>query len=268
VAQGTKSEDTMRRRILLEAGDGVCIDVIVEGAGPAIVLLPSLGRDSEDYGEIAEGLAAAGFTVLRPQPRGLGASVGPMHDISLADLARDVAATVRALADGPAVLFGHAFGNWVARLVATLFPDLVRGVVVAAAAARTYPPALTQNIRRIVDPAVPEAERLDLLRNTFFARTSDARVWLDGWQAAVRDSQFAASRATPQAVWWSAGQAPLLELHAEEDPFMPPANRGDLARDLGARVTSVVIPSASHALVPEQPRRVVEAVSNWARTLP
>jgi len=28
--------------------DGVAIDVIVDGQGPAIVLLPSLARDSED----------------------------------------------------------------------------------------------------------------------------------------------------------------------------------------------------------------------------
>ena len=45
--------------------DRVMIDVIVEGQGPAIVLLPSLARDSDDYDEVAEGLAAAGFRVLR-----------------------------------------------------------------------------------------------------------------------------------------------------------------------------------------------------------
>ena len=56
--------------------DNVEIDVIVEGRGPAIVLLPSRGRDSEDYDEVAEGLAKAGFRVLRPQPRGMRAQQG------------------------------------------------------------------------------------------------------------------------------------------------------------------------------------------------
>ena len=62
--------------------EDVMIEVIVEGQGPAIVLLPSLARDSDDYDEVAEGLAAAGFRVLRPQPRGIGRSTGPMsgHD--------------------------------------------------------------------------------------------------------------------------------------------------------------------------------------------
>jgi pimeloyl-ACP methyl ester carboxylesterase len=257
-----------RRRVSVALGDDVRIDVIIDGVGPGIVLLPSLGRDSEDYGEVAQGLAAHGFTVLRPQPRGLGASVGPMHGITLADLASDVAGVIRNLVGARAIVFGHAFGNWVARMTASEYPGLVAGVVVAAAAAKTYPADLTENIRRIADPATPPTLRLDLLRRTFFASGSNPRSWLDGWHADVRDSQFAAARATPQERWWSAGAAPILELHADQDPFMPAANRSDLAHELGSRVISVVIPGASHALVPEQPDRVVEAVSAWARYLP
>ena len=49
-------------------------------------LLPSLARDSDDYDEVAEGLAAAGFRVLRPKPRGIGRSTGPMTGITLHDL--------------------------------------------------------------------------------------------------------------------------------------------------------------------------------------
>ena len=54
--------------------DTVEIDLIAEGRGPLIVLLPSRGRDSEDYDEVAAGLAKEGFRVLRPQPRGMHAS--------------------------------------------------------------------------------------------------------------------------------------------------------------------------------------------------
>jgi hypothetical protein len=39
--------------------DDVTIDVIDEGNGPLMVLLPSAGRDSEDYDKVAEGLARA-----------------------------------------------------------------------------------------------------------------------------------------------------------------------------------------------------------------
>ncbi len=123
--------------------DDVQIEVIVEGQGPAIVLLPSLARDSDDYDEVAEGLAAAGFRVLRPKPRGIGRSTGPMTNISLHNFARDIAEVVEKLGNGRAVIVGHAYGNWVARMTATDYPKLVRGVVIAAAAAKQYPPELS-----------------------------------------------------------------------------------------------------------------------------
>jgi hypothetical protein len=62
-----------RRSELVHYSD-VQIDVVIDGNGPAVVLLPSLARDSDDYDEVAEGLAAAGFRVLRPKPRGIGRS--------------------------------------------------------------------------------------------------------------------------------------------------------------------------------------------------
>ncbi len=93
--------------------------MVIDGSGPAVVLLPSLARDSDDYDEVAEGLAAAGFRVLRPKPRGIGRSTGPMTKITLHDFARDIAEVVKKLGGGKAVVAGHAYGNWVARMTAS-----------------------------------------------------------------------------------------------------------------------------------------------------
>ena len=38
--------------------------------------------------------------------------------------------------------------------------------------------------------------------------------------------------------------------------------------EFGDRVTIAVIPGASHALIPEQPKAVVEALIEWVKTLP
>src|SRR5262245_17286145 len=84
-----------RTRELVRYAD-VQIDVITEGSGPLIILLPSRGRDSEDYDEVAEGLAKEGFRVLRPQPRGIATSKGPMTGITLHDFARDIAEVIKA----------------------------------------------------------------------------------------------------------------------------------------------------------------------------
>ena len=50
------------------------IEVLAQGSGPRIVLLPSLGRGATDFDVMAARIAAAGYRVLRPQPRGIGRS--------------------------------------------------------------------------------------------------------------------------------------------------------------------------------------------------
>ena len=71
--------------------------------------------------------------MLRPQPRGIGQSRGPLTGIDLHDYAGDVAAVIAHEAKGPAFVVGHAFGNRVARMLATDRPDLVRAVALVAA---------------------------------------------------------------------------------------------------------------------------------------
>ncbi|HTY69686.1 MAG TPA: alpha/beta hydrolase [Alphaproteobacteria bacterium] len=247
----------------------VSLDVIAEGQGPLIVLLPSRGRDSEDYDEVAAGIARAGFRVLRPQPRGVAGSTGPMDGITLHDLANDVAAVIEQEGHGaPAVVVGHAYGNWVARMTAVDHPKLVRGVIIAAAAAKHYPPELSAAVGKSGDPSLPDEERLQYLRYAFFAPGHDARIWLAGWWPEANRSQDRAAKATKQSEWWSAGSAPLFDLQAELDPFKPQASRNELKDEFGDRVTIAVIPGASHALIPEQPHAVVEAIVGWVRKLP
>jgi pimeloyl-ACP methyl ester carboxylesterase len=253
--------------------DNVAIDVIVDGkeskdGTQTVVLLPSLARDSEDYDAVADGLAKAGYRVLRPQPRGIGKSTGPMTGISLHDFARDVAETVKALGGGHAVIVGHAYGNWVARMTAVDYPQLVRGVVIAAAAAKQYDPKLTAAINVAGDPKKPEADRITALQFAFFAPGNDPKGWLEGWHPDVRDNQRAAVAAVKQSDWWSGGTAPLLDLQAANDPFKPADKRNEMKEEFGKRVSVALIPNASHALIPEQPAAVVEALSAWIKTLP
>jgi pimeloyl-ACP methyl ester carboxylesterase len=260
------AQDIRRNEIV--AYDNVRIEVIAEGAGPLLVLLPSRGRDSADFDQIAAGLARAGFRVLRPQPRGTGRSAGPMHNLTLHDFARDIASVIRHEGGGPAVIAGHAFGNWVARMTAVDYPQLVRGVAIVAAAAKSYPRGLAEAVTRSADIALPDEERLKYLQSAFFAPGHDASVWLKGWYPEVNDSQFRAGQVTGQSEWWSGGIAPLLDLQAALDPFKPRAAMNEVKEEFGDRATIVVIPDASHALIPEQPAAVVDALMAWIKTLP
>ncbi len=255
-----------RTRYLVSDHD-VQIDVIAEGAGPLLVMLPSSSRDSEDFDHPAAAFAQAGLRVLRPQPRGMGRSTGKLDGLTLHDYAADVAAVIRHAAAGPAIVLGHAFGQWIARCVAADHPTLVQGVVLAAAAAKHAPPQLREHLARCVDTSLPDTDRLAALRVAFFAPGHEPSAdWLTGWHPASSRSQRAASAATPQAEWWAGGTAPILDLQAEQDPWRPRSTLHDLRDELGAdRVTVVVIPDASHALFPEQPDATVNAVLAWLR---
>jgi pimeloyl-ACP methyl ester carboxylesterase len=244
------------------------IAVIGEGAGPTVVMLPSRGRGSEDYDDVAEAIAGAGYRVLRPQPRGIGGSTGPMDGLTLHDWAADVAAVIVAEQAGPAVIIGHAFGNFVARMTAADHPTLVRAVVLAAAGAKQFPPELSLLVTGASNMKLPEAERLACLRKVFFAAGSDATSWLTGWDERTSRSQRAAADRTPQSDWWGAGDAKLLDLIAAEDPFRPVASREELRLAYPGRVDVAVIPGTSHAMLPEAPDAVATAIVNWLRSLP
>jgi pimeloyl-ACP methyl ester carboxylesterase len=254
--------------------DDVRIEVLSEGGGPLIVMLPSRGRGAEDFDAVAIDLAKAGFRVVRPQPRGAGQSRGPMHGLTLHDLARDVAAVIRHEGRGPAVIVGHAFGSWVARMTAVDDPELVRGVVMAAAAAKAYPAGfsgakeLSEAVRKSGDPALADSDRMNYLRLAFFAPGNDAGVWLQGWYPDVDEAQSAAGRATRQSEWWAGGTAPLLDLQGALDPFKPRSAENEMREEFGERASVVVIPDASHALIPEQPAAVTAAIRAWIGKLP
>lgn len=257
---------------LIEGQGGAPIEVLIDdGAaprGPAIVLLPSSQRDSRDFHDLAQRLARSGFRVLRPQPRGMGRSGAPTADMTLHTLAGDVARTIEALGGGRAIVAGHAFGHFVARVADLDHPGRLRGVAVLAAAAREFPPGLTAELDIAADASRGRAQRLASLERAFFAPGNDASAWLDGWHPRLRDVYRKAGATPAKERWWPVSHTPVLDLQGAQDPWRPPSTRDELRAALGDRVTVRSIDHASHALIPEQPAAVANAIVDWAGTLP
>jgi pimeloyl-ACP methyl ester carboxylesterase len=255
-------------RRMIARGD-VRIEVLAQGEGNVIVLLPSLGRGAGDFDAMAERLAGAGYRVLRPQPRGIGGSRGPLAGIDLHDCAADVAAVIAQDNNGPAFVVGHAFGNRVARMLATDRPELVRAVALVAAniGKAPSPPRMRAAIRASADPSLPDEERIKALQYAFFAPGNDPRPWLEGWHPEVLAAQRIAGDRTSREEDFAAGQAPILYLQPDQDPLAHVEDAGAYARQFGARVTVVVIERASHAVIAEQPEAVSAALIAYARGL-
>lgn len=245
------------------------LEVLAQGEGATIVLLPSLGRGATDFDPIAERLADAGFRVLRPQPRGIGQSTGLWQDIKLEDLAADIAAVIEHDNNGPAFVVGHAFGNRVARMLATARPELVRAVSLVAANVghNPSPPDVRAAIRMSANTAASDDERVKAMQFVFFAPGSDPRVWLDGWHPEVLAAQRIAGDLTPRTIDYAAGQAPVLYIQPSHDPLAHVEDAEEYQRALGDRVTVVVIPNSAHAVIVEQPEAVSRALINYAHSL-
>lgn len=241
------------------------IEYSVRGEGPLVVFLASTGRGTAEFGAMADRLAERGFRVALPEPRGIGGSTGPMEDVSFHDFGDDFAKVIEA-EGAPAIVAGHAYGNWIARTMAHDHPDLVRGVVLVAAGAEKWPAELSDAITMINDPASTEEQRLDGLRLAFFAEGNDPTPWLEGWHEDVTVSQRAARKLTERDVYRS-GTVPMLDLQGGADPFRPATSRNEVRDEHGEGVTVAVIDGTSHALPAEKPVETADAIADWAETL-
>ena len=247
-------------REVVRAG-AATLHIVVRGQGHPVVFIPASGRGVEDFDGLSRRLVQAGYRAVLPQPRGIGESTGPLTDITLHDLASDIAAVIQALGGGPATVLGHAFGNRVARVVATDHPKLVKQVILLAAGGMVPMSAATAEVfDRVFNETLPEDEWLTAIQRLLFARGNPPGIWDRGWHFGVGRAQRSAAVATPANEWWAGGSVPILVLQGIEDIIAVPENSRRLAAEYPDRVTVVDIPKAGHAMLPEQPDRIAAAI--------
>lgn len=253
-------------RVIVAHGD-VRLECLVRGAGRAVVLLPSLGRPAEDFDHLASVIAANGWRTVAVQPRGIGASTGPMEYVSLDDLAADVAAAIDWTGEASVVLIGHAFGNRLARNTARLYPDKVSRVALLACGGQVpMSPEAMHDLLSCFDLSLSPEAHLEHVRRAFFADGNDPAVWREGWHPETCGTQAAAVRRSDHDSWKLGGGQPMLIVQALQDAIAPPANAKALLEAAPDRMTLVEIENAGHAMLPEQPDAIAKAVINWLNT--
>lgn len=218
-----------------------------------VAFLPSLGRDPDDFADLAAAVTEAGYEAVPVTFTAEG--VTTLHDLA--------AQAAAALGDGgaPAHLVGHALGNRIARCLAADRPDLVRSVTLLAAGGKVPPDEEAATALRNCFNQLSPDDHIEAVATAFFAPGNDPEVWRDGWDGALAAAQSAAVHATPVEDWWSAGETvPVLVVQGLDDRVAPPGNGRDLVANIGARARLVELPNAGHALLPEQPAAIAAAV--------
>ena len=241
---------------------GVSITASIEGRGRTIVMLPSWARGAADFADMRARLATAGFRVVTPEPRGIGASQGPLEGWDMAAQADDIAAIIRATSETPVVLLGHAYGNRVARAVASRHPGLVCDLILVAAGGKIQPPMdILQAISDGANPTIPRQDRLRAIAKAHFAPGNDPAPWADGWHPQTGEAQQLSIARDAARTWWNAGTVPVLLIQPRHDAAAPAANAELLKRENPRRVKLVYLEKAGHAAFPEQPAQLERLIS-------
>jgi pimeloyl-ACP methyl ester carboxylesterase len=252
---------------IISTPSGGQVEFQVDGSGPVILMIASLGRGASDFDDLSRRLVSAGFSTVRPEPRGVGKSTGPMSNITLHDLAADDAAVIEALGGKPVIVIGHAYGQRVGRTLAADKPGLVKAMIMIAAGGKApMKPGAQKALLGSFRLDEPDEKRMEDVKLAFFAPGNDPSVWRNGWYPDAEKAQFAATQATPAEGWWNAGSnTPLLVIQGLQDVVAPPENGHMMKAEMGDRVELIDIDNAGHAMLPEQPEKIAESIIGFAR---
>ncbi|MDP9407920.1 MAG: alpha/beta hydrolase [Actinomycetota bacterium] len=283
------------------SANGARFHVAECGDGPLVLLLHGFPEFWWAWREQLVSLASAGFRAVAPDLRGYGASDKPPRGYDGFTLAADVAGLVRALGERSCLLVGHDWGGLIAWSVATVHPELVRGVAVldtphplrlrAGLLADRRQRAAATHVFAFQTPRL--AERM-LTKDGAAWVGSALRDWSSpGWpppdvERRFRDAMLLPKTAhlaleyyrwalrslvRPDGARWARAlrrgvAVPTLQLHGTLDPVYLPETAAGSGRWVRAPYTWRPLEGVGHFSAQEVPERVDAELLAWARGLP
>src|SRR6267142_3308680 len=269
--------------------DGVSVQYLTAGSGPAIVLLHGYAETSRMWRPLIPRLAAT-HTVIAPDLPGIGGSAIPADGLDMAHAAARMHALVKGLGVNKAAVVGHDIGLMVAYAYAAQFPDEVDRLVLmdaflpgvegwetiynnpaiwhfrfngptpealVAGRERTYFEHFWNDFAADKMHSIPEIERQAY--TAAYARPGRMRA---GWayfvsfqQAATDFAQFSRTKLS----------MPVLAMGGEK------ANGdalGKQVRLVATNVETLVLPNTGHWVMEERPRETMDALMRFLGAAP
>ena len=255
---------------VLQLSDGVTY--YKNGDGVPVLLLASAGREASDFNELVLALNKNGYCTFAIESAGIGGTSALPEGATLHEYAAQALQVADVEGLEQFALIGHAYGNRVVRTISEDNPERVTAVILLAAGGqKPIAPKADLALRDIFDPRHSTKKRLADIRYAFFAGDNEIpEYWRKGWHTKAAIAQGKAVAATADTAWQSGGTAPMLVVQPEKDRIAPKADTADILQArFPDRVSLVIIPNAGHALLPEQPAAVRDAVLTFLdETLP
>jgi len=235
------------------------------------VLLHSLFFDHAMFGDVVS-LLAPGRSLLAPDHRGQGDSIGGSTPPSICQLAADVIALIETQADHPVHLVGSSMGGYVAMEVALRRPELLMSCTLSCctAEAERQPERFAglEAALRDKGSAIMANELLHMMFGEQFLREADGAT-LERWR-----SHFSSlSRAVPDAVHGAFARPsyverlseirmPVLLFSGAQDRAKRPEDMELIAKHIaGSR--HVLFEHSGHTPAIEEPRRFADELERF-----
>jgi pimeloyl-ACP methyl ester carboxylesterase len=246
---------------------GIEIETFIYGeGGDALIIAAGNGRPAAQLEELARNIAASGIKVVTFNYRTIGASKGPIDDITLHEFANDVWRIADELALEKVHLAGKTYGNRVMRTAAADKPERTQSVILIGAGGDILPSADVQAMYwRYVDPKTPREEWQRLQGELMFAPGNEhlaSRSAALGSYPELAAAQIKASNATPKSEWRSGGTAPMLILTCLKDRIAVPENALNLAKSR-PETWMVGIPDCGHNMIYERQEDLTRLIVDY-----
>jgi pimeloyl-ACP methyl ester carboxylesterase len=242
------------------------------GAGPLVLLAPGMGDVRATFRFLSPLLVAAGYRVVSTDLRGLGESNTGWSEYSSEASADDLAALLRHLDAGPALLYGNSYTAASAVHVAADQPELLRGVVLAGPFVRDAPSTLVGRVGKALlsSPALTRPIWFAWWPKMFPKRPADYAEYLAMVRANLKEPGRTAAYARMCAGTHAPAEAKLPKAKASGVPVLVVMGTADVdfpdarveaawvGERLGGRV-ELVEGSGHHPQV-DAPERITELV--------
>lgn len=243
-----------------------------EGSGDPVLLIMGLGYPSDMWFRTRPVLNRLYSTVALDN-RGVGKSDVPPGPYTVAEMADDAAAVVRAAGVGKVHAFGASLGGMIAQEFALRHPDLVKSLILGCTTAGgpTATPAdpgvlATLMARGSMTPEEGVRAMIPYIYDESTPRErieEDMKVRLRTFPSPVGYfAQVQAAGAFDSYDRLAQLDVKTLVIHGENDLLIPPGNARLLAQRIpGAKL--VMLPNASHIFMADQPELSQQALLDF-----
>ena len=237
------------------------------GSGIPVVLLHGFPLDHTIWNEILRSLSEKS-TVITPDLRGAGKSVGGCHEFSLCDLAADVIETIADIGFESAIFIGHSMGGYVAIEIARMYPSKLRGLGLMASHIFGDSEEKVENRKRVIDAiyevGIGEALKQmpkKLTQNPQVQKLCNDLINSTTPEYAIGALKAMAERKSAEDIWENL-KCPRIIIAGRNDQIVPIGISRKMAT-MDKNIKLDVIDDAAHMPMLENPQMTVSSLMSF-----